>query len=46
MAGLLSVFAQFERDLLSERVRAGIAEARRKASSWDDRSQPLSRPVK
>jgi DNA invertase Pin-like site-specific DNA recombinase len=28
MAGLLSVFAQFERDLLRERVRAGLAEAR------------------
>ncbi len=28
MAGLLSVFAEFERDMLSERVKAGIAEAR------------------
>ena len=28
MAGLLSVFAQFEHDLLRERVRAGLAEAR------------------
>ena len=27
-AGMLSVFAEFERDLLSERIRAGIAEAR------------------
>jgi putative DNA-invertase from lambdoid prophage Rac len=29
MAGLLSVFAEFEREILSERVRAGIAQARR-----------------
>lgn len=28
MAGLLAVFAQFEHDLLRERVRAGLAEAR------------------
>ncbi len=29
MAGLLAVFAEFERDLLRERVKAGIAEARK-----------------
>jgi len=29
MAGLLVVFAEFERDLLRERVKAGIAEARK-----------------
>lgn len=28
MAGLLSVFAEFERDMLRERVKAGIAQAR------------------
>lgn len=28
MAGLLAVFAQFERDILRERVRAGLAHAR------------------
>src|SRR5450631_324322 len=28
MAGLLAVFANFERDILRERVRAGLAEAR------------------
>lgn len=28
MAGLLSVFAQFEHDLLRERVRSGLAEAK------------------
>lgn len=30
MVGLLAVFAQFERDLLRERVKAGIAHAREK----------------
>jgi DNA invertase Pin-like site-specific DNA recombinase len=30
MAGLLSVFAEFEREILRERIRAGIVEARRK----------------
>jgi putative DNA-invertase from lambdoid prophage Rac len=28
MAGLLAVFAEFERELLRERVRAGLAHAR------------------
>jgi putative DNA-invertase from lambdoid prophage Rac len=28
MAGMLAVFAEFERDILKERVRAGIAQAR------------------
>ena len=28
MAGLLSVFAEFERDIMPERVRAGLAHAR------------------
>ena len=28
MAGLLSVFAEFEHEILRERIRAGIAEAR------------------
>ena len=30
MAGVLAVFAQFEREMLAERVRAGIAHARKK----------------
>jgi DNA invertase Pin-like site-specific DNA recombinase len=30
MAGLLSVFAEFEHEILRERIRAGIAEARLK----------------
>jgi DNA invertase Pin-like site-specific DNA recombinase len=32
MAGLLAVFAQFEHDILCERVRAGLAEARLKGT--------------
>jgi putative DNA-invertase from lambdoid prophage Rac len=38
MAGLLSVFAEFEREILRERIRAGIAEARLKGKH-------LGRPV-
>jgi putative DNA-invertase from lambdoid prophage Rac len=41
MAGLLAVFAEFEREILRERVRAGIAQARnqgrahgRPATAW------------
>ena len=30
MAGLLAIFAQFEREILRERVKAGIAQARRR----------------
>jgi DNA invertase Pin-like site-specific DNA recombinase len=30
MAGILAVFAEFERDLLRERVRAGLEQARQK----------------
>ena len=29
MAGLLAIFAEFEREILRERVKAGIAQARR-----------------
>jgi len=29
MAGMLAVFAEFEREVLRERVRAGIAQARK-----------------
>jgi putative DNA-invertase from lambdoid prophage Rac len=38
MAGLLSVFAAFEHEILRERIRAGIAEARLKG-------EHLGRPV-
>ena len=37
-AGMLSVFAEFERDLLGERIKAGIAEARQNGG-------PHGRPV-
>lgn len=38
MAGLLAVFAEFEREILRERVRAGLANARRNGKK-------LGRPV-
>jgi DNA invertase Pin-like site-specific DNA recombinase len=38
MAGLLAVFAEFERDILRERVRAGLAHARQNG-------QKLGRPA-
>jgi DNA invertase Pin-like site-specific DNA recombinase len=38
MAGLLAVFAEFERDVLRERVRAGLAHARQNGKR-------LGRPV-
>lgn len=33
MAGMLAVFAEFEREMLRERVKAGIAQARKKGSA-------------
>lgn len=33
MAGLLTIFAEFEREILRERVRAGITHARHKGES-------------
>jgi putative DNA-invertase from lambdoid prophage Rac len=38
LAGLLAVFAEFEREILRERVRAGLAQARQNG-------QRLGRPV-
>ncbi|HUQ92155.1 MAG TPA: recombinase family protein [Bryobacteraceae bacterium] len=38
MAGLLAVFAEFERELIRERVKAGLAQARK-------RGQRLGRPI-
>jgi putative DNA-invertase from lambdoid prophage Rac len=37
MAGMLAIFAEFEREILRERVRAGIAQARKEG-------RPLGRP--
>src|ERR1700733_1778868 len=39
MAGLLSVFAEFEREILRERVRAGLAQARQNGKTL---GRPLS----
>jgi len=36
MAALLAVFAAFEREVLGERLRAGLAHARQTASGWAD----------
>src|SRR5207237_4454438 len=38
MAGMLSVFDEFERDIIRERVKAGITESQA-------RGQPLGRPL-
>lgn len=42
MAGLLAVFAEFEREILRERVRAGLAHAEKTENGWDDRRQHRS----
>jgi DNA invertase Pin-like site-specific DNA recombinase len=34
MAGLLAVFAEFEREILRERVKAGIAQARARGTTF------------
>ena len=34
MAGMLAVFAQYERDILRDRVKAGIAEARKNGKPY------------
>jgi len=36
LAGMLAIFAEFEREILRERVRAGITQARRKAGRTGD----------
>ncbi len=38
MAGMLSTFAEFERDIIRERVKAGIVSAREKGK-WHGRPQ-------
>jgi hypothetical protein len=44
MAGLLAVFAQFEREILRERVRAGLATPGKTASAWVDRQRRHGTP--
>ena len=39
LAGMLAVFAEFERDILRDRVKAGIAQARKEGRSH---GRPLS----
>jgi len=34
MAGLLAIFSEFEREILRERVRAGLAHARQNGQRW------------
>src|ERR1022692_2740122 len=45
MAGLLAVFAEGERDILRERVRAGLDHAGRPARGWGDRQPRHSMPA-
>ena len=42
LAGMLSVFAAFERDLLRERVRSGLAHAKRHGTRS---GKPIGRPA-
>lgn len=42
MAGMLAVFAQFERDMISERVRAGMAVVKNKGTKS---GKPVGRPT-
>ena len=37
MASLLAIFSEFEREILRERVRAGLAQARQNGQAWADR---------
>ena len=46
MAGLLAVFAEFEREILRERVRAGLAHARQKANASAARPRWFTKPSK
>ena len=43
MAGLLSVFAEFEHEILRERIRAGIAEARLKGKHLGNHARAAGR---
>jgi putative DNA-invertase from lambdoid prophage Rac len=47
MAGLLAIFAEFKREILRDRTRAGLAHARQNGNDWahhsGDQSQRSSR---
>ena len=44
MAGMLAAFAEFERAILSERVRAGLAEARLNGQRLGRPTRPPAKP--
>lgn len=44
MAGMLAVFAEFEREIIRERVNAGLAQARAARGEARPRSEGLIRP--
>jgi putative DNA-invertase from lambdoid prophage Rac len=46
MAGLLAIFAEFEREILRERTRAGLAHARANGNSWAGPQPPRYTPRK
>ena len=46
MYGMLSVFAEFERDLIRERVRAGIKVAKAEQAAGKERLHPNGRRKK
>jgi DNA invertase Pin-like site-specific DNA recombinase len=46
MVGMLAVFAEFERDILRDRVRAGIAQARKDGRGTVVRRPPGRTPKK
>jgi hypothetical protein len=46
MAGLLAIFAEFEREILRERTRAGLHMPGRTANGWVGRRQQLYTPRK
>ena len=46
MAGMLGIFAEFERDVLRERVKAGMEHARQRARCWVDRQRRETKPTR
>jgi putative DNA-invertase from lambdoid prophage Rac len=46
LPGMLAVFAEFERDILRDRVKAGIAQARKKESHTAGRVPPRADTIK
>jgi DNA invertase Pin-like site-specific DNA recombinase len=46
LAGMLAVFAEFEHEILRERVKAGIAQARSKGTTLVDQNLHARKPRK